>query len=126
MALTFDLMNIENYRETGYDRDGNLRPLTELLIFTTISAGLGEITEKNVEEFYARMVVIHKLHDIGIVEDGIERMITPEEVRNHIGLTTNVGNETRAQWVRRNFTAKNSILSDFKRNYRAAMKVKVS
>src|SRR3954468_15521335 len=127
MALTFDLTKIENYQETGYDRDGRLRPVTDLLIWATLHVGFGEISNENADEFYARMMIIHRLHDICIIEDDKERMITPEEVRSHIGLTTNAGmNETRAQWIRRHFFNKRSITEDYARSYRRAMEAKVS
>jgi hypothetical protein len=127
MALTFDLTGIENYRETGYDATGTLRPVTELLVFATMHVGMGEITEKNAAEFYARMTIVHKLHDIGINTPDGPKLLDPEYVQKHIGLTTNVRTETRAQWTKRMFTDKfSSITSDYCRNYRAAIKAKAN
>jgi len=125
MALNFNLEGIENYKEVCFDDVGERTPVTELLIFTTIHVGLGEITEKNAAEFYARMIIIHKLHDIGIVTPTGTVLLDPEHVQKHIGLTTNVPNETRSEWTRRMFNNKRSVTEDYCRNYRAAMKVAV-
>lgn len=119
MSLNWSVEKVENFREVCYDDTGTLRPVTELLVFSTIHTGLGSITEKNADEFYARMTVIHKMHDIGIMTPNGPKLLDPEHVKAHIGLVANVVNETRAQWVKRNFSDKHTgLLSDYARTYR--------
>jgi hypothetical protein len=101
MSLNFELGGIENYRETGYDRDGVLRPETKSLIFATMVVGIGRITEGNAAEFYARLHAFERLNGTYLTEQGKNVYLTPEDVRRHIGLTTNVANETRAKWLKR-------------------------
>lgn len=123
MSLSWNVENVKDHKEVCYDDTGSLSPVTELLIFTTMHVGLGSITEKNADEFYARMLIVHKLHDIGImIPDGTEQL-KPEDIRKHIGLYTNVSNETRAQWTKRMFNDKNtSITADNARHYRREIK----
>jgi hypothetical protein len=85
-----------------------MNPVTEALIWLSISVKLYGITEKNAPEWYAR---IHfcEVFDAGgsaflkaVDQETGEtkpRPITPEDVRQHIGLKVNVGNETRAKFL---------------------------
>lgn len=89
MSLNWDLRAIES-RDLSEE---GLR-VTESLIWGTMATGIGEITEENWAEFHARLAFAAKL-------DGIEA-VSPQKVRAHIGLKTNVfPNKTRAQWLRR-------------------------
>jgi len=101
MSLNFELSNIENYRETGYDAEGVLRPETKSLIFATMVVGIGRITKENAAEFYARLHAFERLNSTYLTEKGVDIYLTPEDVKRHIGLTTNVANETRAKWLKR-------------------------
>lgn len=119
MSLSFQLDSIKNYKEVCYDDTGSLRPVTELLVFTTMHVGIGKITESNADEFYARMIVAHKLYDIGIVTEDETELLKPKHVQDHIGLMTNVGIETRAQWTKRFLTDKRTgVVSEYARNYK--------
>lgn len=95
----------ENYCWQGTDKDGQqVAPVTHSIIFACMTVGIGRITDKNVGEFYARMRVLYLLESVGgLYENGKPRMITMKELNDHVGLFTNVGNETRAQWARRLF-----------------------
>lgn len=101
MSLNFELSDIENYRETGYDAEGVLRPETKSLIFATMVVGIGRITEGNAAEFYARLHAFERLSGTYLTEQGKDVYLTPEDVQRHIGLSTNVANETRAKWLKR-------------------------
>lgn len=76
-------------------------PVTTSLIWSTIAVGLGEISESNAEKFYGRLRCYEKLFGAfmyraeGHVGDP---WITPEEVIQHIGLTTNVSDESDTKW----------------------------
>ena len=95
MSLNFYYSNVANADTVMFDGD-RMYPDTQSIIFTTMSVGLGEITEKNWMEFYARMNIIERL--------GNYTPIPPERVKEHIGLRTNVNNETRKQWIARRIT----------------------
>lgn len=93
--------------------DKVLRPATQALIFATMNTGLGDITEKNHREFFARLTTYEKLFGAYRREQtapGVyaPRFFTLDEVRRHIGLNTNVfPAETRTKWQTRmveNFT----------------------
>ena len=57
--------------------------------------GIGEITHKNYPEVYARHKFLNKL------ASSVPMMITLEDVRNHIGLKTNVALEKLPKWRNR-------------------------
>jgi hypothetical protein len=106
-----------------WDEDGRSTPLcfaiTHGLMFTSMSG----ITEDNASEFYARIHLVEKLTGpfrIGPVDDNGEQsevFITPDEVKQCIGLTVNVAQESRTKFM--NGFVKNNIegwKSDYKRN----------
>jgi hypothetical protein len=69
------------------------RDTTDAMIWATMFTGIGKITEKNVAEFHARLVV-------GRYWQG--EPLPYAEVRRYIGLSTNVfPEETRAKWLKR-------------------------
>jgi hypothetical protein len=86
--------------------------------------GIGEITAETAGEFYARLHAYEVL--VGPFVEGEDEVtgqregmpITPEQVRDHVGLKTNVFPiETRARWVKRVVTPR---LSEFATEYKAA------
>ncbi len=109
MSLNWDLTQIENYKEVCWEKNEDdtttLNPVTESLIWLTMGIGWGKITEENQAEFYCRVSLYEKLFGtmLSYWKDGkkVSVAITPEDVRNHIGLSTNVGKETDAAWRKR-------------------------
>jgi len=130
LALTYEFTNIKDYKNVVWIADPTeanpdqvrMNPVTEVLIFGTMSVGLGSITDKNVDEFAARFRIIEKVHGPMLVDgEGKHRFVTDEEFTAHIGLVCNVSNETRAQWARRIFVTKQtSVTDDFARSYHRA------
>jgi len=128
MALNFQFEKIANYMDVVWVGDGEERrmnPVTEALIFGTMSVGLGEITDSNVDEFAARFRIIEKIHGAMLYKpnpDGegtIDWFLTDEDFIAHIGLTTNVTNERRSQWASRIFNNKQtSYTEELARNFR--------
>jgi hypothetical protein len=55
---------------------------------------LGEITEKNCLEFYTRMMMYSMIN-------GCYDTITLDDVKDHIGLKTNVMDQSKAKWNRK-------------------------
>jgi hypothetical protein len=97
MALSYELGGIENWRELLGD-DNQPQPKTHAMIFATISAGIGLITEENHIEFWMRVAASDA---ISVWPKG--EPITLKDVKRHIGLRTNVSKEARATWAKRIF-----------------------
>jgi len=130
MALTYDLTKVVD-RDQKYptvmrkglgmrmefkDKDGNvtieeregemeevMNPITQVLIFTTISTGIADITEKNVDEYYIRLQMYDQANGAGLLIDseGKGRGLTYQEVKDHVGLRTNASPLTKAQYAKR-------------------------
>lgn len=91
------------------DDEGNktytsyMNPITNALIWGTLGIGMGRITEANYHEFWLRLLIDDSVNGFRITEvddDGTRksRSLTLEEVRDHIGLRTNVTKETKT-WM---------------------------
>jgi hypothetical protein len=93
------------WRETDDGVFQVLNPVTNALIWLMMSLGLkGEITAQNAEEAVLQVMIEQRLHGAllqvrGENGEALERYITPDEVRAHVGLKTNCfgpGNSSRA------------------------------
>ena len=79
--------------------------LREVLIFGSITSGIPEITKENWHEVYARLHLTEiscgafrtMVQDEGLVDV----LLTPEDVRSWIGLSTNATPKTRPQFIKR-------------------------
>jgi hypothetical protein len=109
MSLSYDLTAIADRLENYPSADDRMNPATEVLIFATMAVGIGEITEKNWQQFADRLHIYQALLGrLGHVTDpdGSTRAIGESEVKGHIGLKTNVWPvETDAKWRKRVFGA---------------------
>lgn len=113
MSLNWDLSKINGgdfkavtQIESPYDdpnegiKKGDMirNPVTTAIIWATMAVGLGEITEKNFEEFYRRLHLwehsVQSFLSWGQDKDYANRYITYDEVKAHIGLRTNVSKES--------------------------------
>jgi hypothetical protein len=124
VSLNWDVSNIQNHDEVCFfyapDDDPNhgvskgdrlLNPVTNSLIWATIAVGIGDLSEVNAAEFFARLRLIERLDgpfliravdpETGRRPEGPGAFITTDEVRAHIGLTTNVSFESRTRWLNR-------------------------
>lgn len=122
MSLNWNVGGIENSDEVcwieateddpmhGIEKGKSyMNPLTNVLIWATISVDLGSITQENAGEFFARLRFTEKqlgpflirAEVDGVRPEGVNAFITPEEVIAHIGLVCNVSNKTRAAWLKR-------------------------
>jgi hypothetical protein len=109
MSLDWNLTKISNNTEVCWEKneDGTdkLNPVTESLIWLTMGIGMGSITEDNQSDFYCRVVMYEKLFGtmLSYWKDSkkVSVPITPEDIQNHIGLSTNVSKETDAAWRKR-------------------------
>ena len=95
MSLNWNLENIKNYEDVCFYTDDsglkNMEPLTNQFIWFTMYVDIGEITEENAAQFYARVSLLEKLNGAFMwEEDNTPYFITYEDVKKHIGLHTNV------------------------------------
>jgi hypothetical protein len=113
MSLNYDLSKIKNFTDVCYSTAAEsdvahgvvkgqryMRSATQSIIFGTMAVGIGNLSAKNLPEFWARYDVWQRLHGF-TGEDAI----TLEEVTAHVGLTTNVSMEPRAKWMKRIVTS---------------------
>tara|TARA_R110000765_G_scaffold343557_1_gene433612 strand:+ start:985 stop:1434 length:450 start_codon:yes stop_codon:yes gene_type:complete len=111
MSLDWDLTDIENSKEKCWTpskkEEGvfELHPITNILIWSTMLVGFNRITEKNSSKFYRRLIEFEVVTGGGMFssydKDGewVDRTPTLEEVKDHIGLSTNVYIKTSRQWT---------------------------
>ena len=78
--------------------DDAIWPVTNALIWGTMSIGMNSISEVDWKEFYTRCHIIEAIHGNWLVKDGKPRLITPQDVYDHIGLSTNASNMTNAKF----------------------------
>ena len=123
MALHYDYSKIKESTKTwepdeNWDGDGEpLGQMTEVLhtlIWTTMSIGMGEITEENWKAFYTRMKLIGS--DRSLLrrdKDGNYTVpISSQEVKDHIGLMTNADTLTKLQFLKRAYRVVNERVED--------------
>jgi len=94
------LGNIENYEEVCFDeydydkKEGTISTLTDSMVWMTMLVDMGQITEKNWEEFFLRTQIWERLNGSMMVKfvegEQVHIYITPQDVKNYIGLSTNV------------------------------------
>lgn len=118
MSLDFRLSDIEDYENVCWLDEDQMNPVTKALIFATMAVGLSGITEANAEEFFGRLRVVESTQGTYLVGAAPSRFITPEMVRQHIGLATNVSDESRSQWVKRVFVSKGNVVDEYIRYFR--------
>jgi len=92
-------------RSNGYDRiegETYLKPFTDALIWLTMSVGLDEIAEDNIDEWLYRIAIDYAIHDATTsrcVNGEWVRMRHDENtIRQHIGLYTNAGTISRKEY----------------------------
>jgi hypothetical protein len=113
MSLNWNLSKIVDHdtlcwlpaAEGQKDEDRNMSPITNAIIWACMGNDIGTITEANYLEFYARCMMMSKLFGTPLCkfEDGkrIGIDITVEDVKAHIGLSTNVSTKSRAAFIKR-------------------------
>lgn len=79
-----------------------LKASTDALIWLTMSVGLDEITEDNIDEWLYRLAIEYAINDstlYQIVDGKSERVYHDENsLRQHIGLYTNAGTISRKEY----------------------------
>ena len=106
MPLDWSTAKIANREAVTLDADGNLSDMTTALIFATMPVGIGTITARNAEKFFARLDAYQRARG-GLLRYSVEgperwRVVnaTLDTVRDHIGLSTNASTLTDAAFKR--------------------------
>lgn len=98
MALHYDFTKVENVDELHKSDDEC--GISHSLVWATVAVGIGNLDEKNLEEFYIRLKWLER--DGAFMKSKVGPIyFTLEMLRNRLGMHTNAGYETRAAWVKR-------------------------
>lgn len=102
MSLNWNLSAIKDFHTVcWYAVEGEksqLKPVTNTLIWSTLTVGMPEITQSNWKEFFMRLRFWENLF-CPFLDD--HQFITQNQVVSHIGLKTNAQTETRNQFLKR-------------------------
>lgn len=116
MSLNWQIKAIVNFQElcwiplTDEDRKQSygaygaikLNPVTDALIWSTMLIGMASIREKNWEKFADRIRLIQAARGTGLFSCDLgEYYVSREEVRQHIGLSTNADSLTDTAFLKR-------------------------
>lgn len=93
MALNWNLGKIKDWEKVCLNADGSVSARTETIIWATMTVQLGQITEKNWQEFFVRLDFGNRLRSWGYT-------LTEEDIKDHIGLTTNVIDEPWSKYMK--------------------------
>lgn len=101
------------YNEGTVEEYEDVNAETKALIFGTMAVGIGDLKISNAADFYARWKILEhydKLYlysrfsydEAGNCESDLEyTYLTPNVLIKHIGLSTNVNNVSRTEWIKR-------------------------
>lgn len=118
MSLDFYYKEMADGGDCLWNEDGTSNMLCYAITFGLMFAEMGGITEKNASEVYARIHTVEKLIGALRVKHGdannstTEIFVTPDEVKQCIGLTVNVPEVSRTKFM--NGIVKHTI-DEFKR-----------
>jgi len=98
MSLNWDITNCNNWNDLKSDKEWGI---TNALIWGTMYVDMGEITQENCVEFYARMKAIEVTFGAICSSPDGDYFITIEDVKKRIGLTSNVATKTAGQFFKK-------------------------
>jgi len=99
MSLTVDTRSVKNHEKVCYvgskeTNDLDYTESTKYLAWVSMAIGIGKITNENYHKVYFRHAFLCQVN-------GNECPITLQDVKNNIGLETNVSSETKGKWKNR-------------------------
>jgi hypothetical protein len=107
MPLNWEIGKCKDWETLKSDQEW---PVTNALIWASMSVGIREITEENLPEYYARIHTWESLkgaflrHRNPVTKQTEDRPITIDDLRKRIGLWTNASTMNRTEWLK-NFTS---------------------
>lgn len=119
MSLNFDLSAVKQRLGDRWDEittspdtlgapEGEQRwhAVTDFLIWASLEVDLGDVTEKNVDEWCFRLGLLRlttENFEGDVRRDIGDFKLNRNDIVNHIGMRTNVTTKTRANWLARIF-----------------------
>tara|TARA_R110001599_G_scaffold10033_1_gene49656 strand:- start:2069 stop:2464 length:396 start_codon:yes stop_codon:yes gene_type:complete len=104
MSLNWNCEAVEDFDNVCMKEDNTLSNLTETLIWAGASVGYGEITKKNYVNYHKRMAFIEAMRGVYLRTEVrgkvVDRPITINDIKKHIGLHTNWDNKSDSQWLK--------------------------
>jgi hypothetical protein len=112
MSLNWNIEKCANWKKLGTKQNW---PVTNALIWATMAVQMGEITQRNFEEFYRRLNIIESKNGTFLNRPGADGeyepyFITKADVVKRIGLRTNVGITSKSHfdaWIKKKALASN-------------------
>ncbi len=102
MPLYWDLGNIKDYKTVCFDGEGDdarMKTITSSLIDLTMNLGIDHWTDKNIDEVLLRIRMYESIYGKLVYKvDTGENSLTNEVIRQHVGLSTNGGSFSFAQF----------------------------
>lgn len=105
MGLNWNMEQVADWEAkcTHPSDPDRLSPVADAIIWMTLAIDLGEITEKNLAEFWKRTAAYQTLGAPMQTTDG-PVYLTREDIEDFIGLRTNVTNRPSAHFAKRLLT----------------------
>ena len=99
MSLDWNMTKVKDFESLKTDED---RAINDILIWGSLSVDLGEITEKNVDEWVFRFKVLERVSGHPAGWKGKERFNPSRaDIGRRIGMHTNVCTKTRKQFLKK-------------------------
>ena len=114
MPLNFDVSQVKDYKTLCTDPHDSKKwhPVTNCLIHKTMAVDLGDINERNVDEWWYRVRLLQLLDGPDFeFNDGQKFCLTYRDIKAHVGLRTNVTTKARTYWLKRLFNPSNRLRS---------------
>ena len=109
MSLNYELGKIKDFKDVCYEaekKDGtaDMKPTCHTLIFLMMAIGINEITEANAQQVFNRISLLERNSKGGAFRkrDRLDVYFTLDEVETYIGLYTNAGRSTLAEFLKQN------------------------
>lgn len=101
MSLNFNYASVTNHETvTTHPEDldkpldkQRLSPITDAIVWGLMAIGMPKITEENLDKVWLRFYAMERITGASLHFDGGPVYMTYEDLREHIGLTTNVSPE---------------------------------
>ncbi len=93
MALHWDMEKVKDRKEL-FDEVGS--GIFDAIIWSTMAVGLGGITEKNVDKYFERLMILDKVDGPYLRDKEGPKSWDYATVKRFIGLSTNVANDSDA------------------------------
>ena len=98
MALTWNIGDCKDYKKLTTDKEW---PITNALIWATMSIGINEITKKNVKKVFTRIKIDENLNGNYLYNGRKRYFIKMKDVEKRIGLYTNATPITDSRFLKR-------------------------